>query len=252
MSNLTPINKIDFLSEVNDAVIFTKPYACIEVPQEYFDHKIAEYSGSTIILFGFFQINVYDEDPEDDPKIKPRKVFFKHTGVISTMPSSITERRDEETGEKIIVLHYRHGDKFIQSVLNRVDAKVATKMLDFMTLGYMPNVLDYEEVAKYWTDVSKHNGVSLDAMSLASIELIVSEIARDPKNYANTFRALLRSNPKTSHKSYKFINVKLIPRYTSVFASLTSGNARGNLISIISRKRQGEELDPSPVEQAIL
>lgn len=110
-----------------------------------------------------------------------------------------------------------------------------------MTLGYFPNVIDYDELAKYWADASAYNGVSLDAMSMTSIELIISEICRDNKNLARSFRHKLRDNPKVNHKDWKMINIKMLPKYSSVWASITAGDPRNNLISIISRMRNGEQ-----------
>ena len=122
-----------------------------------------------------------------------------------------------------------------------------------MTLGYLPNVFPYEDIADYWTQVNAFNGVKISSMSQASIELIVSEIARDPKDPSRTFRSKLKGFPKTNRYAWKLINIRQIPRYTSVFASITSGDPKGNLISIISRQRNnGNNQKESPVEDAIL
>lgn len=250
---LTKIDKtkIDFLKETEDkAVIFTCPHAEIDVPQDYFDKSIAEMIGKDVNMFGLFEIKVYDtEDPDEHDKF--RKIFYKHFGMVFCSPSSIVEKRDDN-GEKIMTLVFKQGDTFIKNTMIAVDTKVATKMLDLMTLGYLPPVFPYEEIAQYWTDVNTFNGVKIGSMSQASIELIVSEVARDPRDPSKTFRQKLRDDPKTDRLGWKLINIRQIPRYSSTFASISSGDPKGNLISNISRQRTGGTNKETPVEDSIL
>lgn len=244
-------DKIDFLQEMNDgSVQFTCERAEILFPDTFIDHKIAEIVGMDVIIFGLFEIKVYMTE-EDYVNNKPKHIFFKHIGKILTCPSAITDTRDANK-EKCILLSYKKGDSFIKNVNITVDSKVASILLDLMTLGYFPNVINYDDLATYWANASKYNGVSLDSMSMTSIELIVSEICRDPKNLARPFRHKLRENPKTDHKDWKMINIRLLPKYSSIWASITSGDPRNNLISIISRMRKGEGQKYSPVEDAAL
>ena len=252
-----PEKDINFLKELdNKSVVFTCPYAEIDIPQDYFDKGIAELIGKNVSLFGLFEIKVYEADPDevdkDVSKIKYKTYFFKHKGTILSCPHSIIEKRND-LGEKYQTLVFKKGDEFIRSTLIVVDSKVASKMLDLMTLGYLPNVFPYEDIADYWTQVNTFNGIKISSMSQASIELIVSEVARDPKDPSRTFRSKLKDFPKTNRYAWKLINIRQIPRYTSVFASITSGDPKGNLISIISRQRNnGNNQKESPVEDAIL
>ena len=48
------------------------------------------------------------------------------------------------------------------------------------------------------------------------------------------------------------LNTRMIPRYTSVWASLTSGDPKGNLTSMISKQRDGKVQKQTPLEDAIL
>ena len=244
-------DKIDFLKEMPDkSVIFTCPYAEIDVPQDYFDKSIADMIGKDVNMYGLFEIKVYDTEEPDEHDV-PRKIFFKHKGMVFCSPHSIEEKRDDN-GEKILTLTFKYGDVFIKNTTIAIDTKVANKMLDLMTLGYLPPVFPYEEIAKYWTDVNSFNGVSIGSMSQASIELIVSEVARDPRNPARTFRSKLRDDPKTNRLNWKLINIRQIPKYSSTFASISSGDPKGNLMSNIARVRQGETNKVTPVEDAIL
>lgn len=245
-------DKIDFLQQQKDgSVVFTCAKAEIEFPEKFIDHKIAEIVGKDVKILGLIEIKVYDTE-EDVEKNHARNVFFKHIGMIITCPSSITDVRHKGEDDKYINLTYKQGDAFIQNVNVTQDSKVASIVLDLMTSGYFPNVIPYDEIAQYWSDASAYNGVGLSAMSQSSIELIVSELCRDPKNLSRSFRHKIAEDPHTDKMRWKMINIKLLPRYSSVFSSITSGDARNNLISIVSRLRNGSQQIDSPVEDAIL
>lgn len=249
MSDKLEEKDIDFLKEEKDgSIVFTCDSAEICFPEEYIDHKIAEIVGKDVKIFGLLEIKAYDTEETK----KPRRVFFKHVGMIVTCPTSISDLRIKGDDNKYILLSYKKGDPFIKNKNITVDSNVASVMLNVMTLGYFPNVMPYEEIAHYWADVSSYNGVSLDAMSASSIELIVSDLMRNPRNMAKSFRTKLKEDPKTDRYSYKAINVRWLPKYTSVFASLTAGDPKGNITSMISKLRNGEQQLNSPVEDAIL
>lgn len=243
-------SSIDFLKVLEDrSCVFTCPYAEIRIPQDYFDHGISEVIGNKLETFCLFNIKVWKS--EDIDKEKPEEFFFKYRNKIVTSPNNIKTERDE-SGNKITVLCYNEGATFCESVDLKADKDVARRMLDLMTLGYLPNIISYEEIASYWTEVNVSNGVNLKSMSRTSIELIVSEMCRDPKDYSRAYRFRLRDEPNFNRKKWKLINIRQLPKYNSLFASLTSGDPRGNLVSMISRRRKGVEQKGSPVEDVIM
>ncbi len=253
MSKLVKFNEktdYQFLKEMPDGSIrFTCPRATIEYPSTWLDHNIASVTGSDVYIFALLEIKVYKDDAAIKAN-KPESYFFKHLTKILTSPSRISSGRDED-GEKTEILEYNEGDAFIKNKNIIIDSGVAECMLNLMTLGYFPNLIDYQDLASYWAKVSKFNDVGLDSMSMTSIELIVAELCRDSQNYARPFRHKLRENPKVDPKSWKIINIKYLPRYNSVFASLTAGDPKSNIVSICSRLRNGESQKTSPVEEAI-
>ena len=256
MKQLNKVKNINFLQETEDhAVIFTCDYAEIDVPQDYFDKRIAEMIGKDVNMFGLFEIKVYEagiDEDDIDERTPYKPYFFKHKGMVHCSPSVIKEKRDPSTGEKVLTLVFRHGDALIKNTVIAVNTEVASTMLDLMTLGYLPPVFPYEDIAQYWSDVNTFNGIKIGSMSQASIELIVSEVARDPKNPAKTFRSKLRDNPGTNRNGWKLINIREIPKYSSVFASIGAGDPKTSIISQIARQRDGESQKESPVEDAIL
>lgn len=251
LKKLAPTD-INFLKELKDgSVVFTCAKAEIEFPESFIDHKIAEIVGKDVRILGLIELKIYETE-EDIANNNAKHKFFKHEGMIVTCPSVITDVRHKGEDDKFICLTYKEGDAFIQNKNITQDSGVASTVLNLMTSGYFPNVINYDEIAQYWADASAYNGVSLSAMSQSSVELIISELCRDPKNLARSFRHKIAEDAKADRMKWKMINIMLLPRYTSVFSSITSGNARNNVISIVSRLRNGEEQVKSPVEDAIL
>lgn len=244
-----------YFEETKDGSIILKcAKAEFEFPEEFIDHSIAEIVGKDVNIFGLFEIKIYETE-EDVEKDTPKHLFFKHIGKILTCPSSINDIRHdigEDKNDKYVLLTFKTGDLFIKNKNIIVDSNVANTVLNVFTLGYFPNVLNYEELAKYWTEASAYNGVSLSSLSQRSIELIVSEICRDSSDLTRPFRYKLKDNPKTDHKAWKMINIRLLPKYSSVWSSLTSGDARNNLVSMVARLRNGGKQIESPLEDAIL
>lgn len=256
--NLTKMSdkEIDtYFEETKEGAIILKcAKAELEFPEEFIDHDIAEIVGKDISIFGLFEMKVYETE-EDVENNTPKHLFFKQIGRILTSPSSIADIRheiSEEKNDKYYLLSYKLGDQFIKNKNIIVDSNVANTVLNIFTLGYFPNVLNYEELAEYWVNASAYNGVSLSGLSQRSIELIISEICRDSSDLTRPFRYKLKDNPKTDHKSWKLINIRMLPKYASVFSSLTSGDARNNLVSMVSRLRNGGKQIESPLEDAIL
>jgi hypothetical protein len=182
----------------------------------------------------------------------PKKYFYKFKSRIRTVPSSIEEGKRDGNGEKQTVLHYNEGATFIVTVNLQKSIDVARQMLDIMTMGYLPSIIPYNEIAGYWTDVNIYNGVSLDTMSQTSIEMMVATLCRDPDDFSRPFRHRLRDDPKTGPYDWKILNIRRLPRYSDAWSSLISGDPRGNLVSIISRQREGKTHRESPIEKAVL
>jgi hypothetical protein len=247
---MTKVANPSFLEKLpNDSVIFTCPHAEIILPEDYFVHNIAEIVGKEVDMFGLFHIlvwNTFDIEAE-----KPKKYFYKFKSRIRSIPSSIEEGRGED-GNKQRTLHFNEGSTFISNINLQPNVDVARQMLDIMTLGYLPNIISYDEIAEYWTNVNLYNGISLDSMSQTSIEMMVASLCRDPKDLSRPFRYKLKEDPKTNLYDWKILNIRRLPRYSNTWASLISGDPRGNIVSVISREREGKGQLESPIEKAIL
>jgi hypothetical protein len=202
-------------------------------------------------MFGLFDILVWDNPDVDSTK--PHRYFYRFKSRIRSSPSSIEEKgRSAETGQKQTILHYNEGATFIASTNLQVDVQIARQMLDIMTLGYLPPNIEYDRIAEYWTDTNLFNGIGLDNISQTSIEMMVATLCRDKEDLSKPFRHRLRDKASTDKTGWKMINIRLLPRYSDLFASLISGNPRGNIVSVISQQKQGKQQKESPIEKAII
>jgi hypothetical protein len=245
------INNPDFLEKLEDSsVIFTCPHAEIILPQDYFDHGIAEIVGKEVDLFGLFNILVWKTADIDNEV--PKKYFYKFKSRIRTAPSSIEEAKRDASGRKQIGLHYNEGATFIVTTNLHATIDVARQMLDIMTNGYLPNIIPYEEIPAYWTDTNVYNKVSLATMSQTCIEMMVATICRDPDDMSRPFRHRLREDQNIGQNDWKILNIRRLPRYSDAWASLISGDPRGNIVSVISRQRAGKKQMESPIEKAVM
>lgn len=232
----------------NGERLFTCTHAEIKFPKEYYDHKIAEQIGNQISIFGLFDIYIWKT--AEWFKETPKKYFFKFKSKILTEPSAIKEEKID--GKPYVILMYNEGSRFIVSTDMQKDMEVAKQFLDIMTLGYLPNVIPYEDISQFWIDVNVYNGVKMSAVSRSMHDIMVAELCRDPDDLSRPFRARIQEDPDIDRTSWKMLGTRYLPRYVSTFASLTSGNPKQNLISVIANQRRGAEQIQSPIEEAIM
>jgi hypothetical protein len=241
--------ELDFIKILpTKEVIFAKPYGEIIIPESYITHHIAEIIGQEIEIFGLFSINIWDT--YDKEKSKPTKYNCTFPSKIRTIPSEIEEKKFEGDEEKSIIFKYTDGDTFIVSTAIQESPDVARQMIDIIFNGYIPNSIPYDKICDFWTKVNTFNGVKIPASS-SVLELVISEFCRNPNDLSQPFRLALKANTKTDFYSRKMINIRNIPKYSSTFASITSGNAGQGITSSIARKRSGKSDKDSPVEDAI-
>lgn len=246
---LEPNDGTSFLKQDGDMVVFTCPKAQICIPNEYLDKSIATINGSIVTTVALLQIAVWNDIDTDNTK--PEQFFFKYEGVIDTHPSSMSYDVDDN-GDKMLILEYRAGDPFIVNVnVQKTDVN-ANKILDLITYGYLPNVFSYDEIADYFVTTCRSNEVGLGGLGMIPVEMIISELCRDPNDLSKEFRYRLAKDPDFNERKWKIISADKVTQYSSTFASISSGNARGKMISIISKKKHDGFKDHySPLEDII-
>ena len=90
----------------------------------------------------------------------------------------------------------------------------------------------------YWNDCNAINKVNLKANNTI-LELIISELSRNPDNLDEPFRLALKKGMKMN--DYEMIKLVDLPRRTSSFAGVSSAYSKKGVTSAVSRKKQNDK-----------
>ena len=225
----------------DDRTLINCVYAEMIIPSLYITRGLSEVIGTENETFGGLHIYFYES--LEGNNLKSHKVLFKFPSVFRTRPSSIEYVKNEETGEKDLILKYMKNDVFIVSHILRKDANIPKKFIDILFKGYVP--YSYDEIIQYWNKCNSLNGVNL-GVSAFILELIVSELARNPENLNQPYR-LYKGN-----KPVKFINLASLPRYVSASAGLSSGDAKSGITNAVNiNKSDTLHNHKSPIEDSM-
>lgn len=231
-------------------IIFTGKYMEMYIPDFYFEGKLAEDFGSSLRVFGLFNIRVFDD------KGKPMKLeTFNIPTMIYTHPSEI-EKRDiqlVEGGENEVET-YRVAKFYKDSIImpNSIpqDASNVELFLSILTRGRVPKTIPYSQVLQVWQRNLDLNGVKLGVTSTI-LEIIISEIYRNKKKPEETFAKLIGKNPTTSEYAYRTANIREICARNSTFAALTFEDMDQMFTSSLNINRYNKQESDSPIEKII-
>ena len=245
---MSTLNMNDIFKKEDNALLLNWARAQIKLPASYFEHNISVLIGREIDTFGLFKIAVWEHDIEHE---KPLFIEFKFPSIVRTIPDRIYEERDGE--ELYYVLEYISGDKIIKSLLIAKNDEAPRVFIDLLFKGYIPDSIPYDEIYDIWTQCNSINEINF-AVSSVIMELVVSSFARDPHLLERPFRlALNDKNNKYTMYDRKMISSTTLPKISSSFAALSSGDPRQGITASIVRTRSGsaDEEVISPIEDAI-
>lgn len=168
---------ISNLKELEDSSVVTLVNCKIHIP-ERFTAKHLAVLGSEVFIFGFFPIIMNDE-------------YYAVNSTIAMMkinPSS-TERI-VVNGDPYYEFSFEAGDKIFGTTQLVVNDTLTYYMYDeFIAKGNIPWYMNYYDMAKMFDTAQLHAGVNLGGRSI--IELIISTIARNPKDITQLYRHVL-------------------------------------------------------------
>lgn len=201
------------------------------IPDNYFESKIAEILGSVVRLTGIFNYTIFDKSGKNNGL----KTFKLPTEFYSE-PSEITKIKDvslikEQKPADYTLLHYRKDDLIITQdpVQDVSNAEDFFKM--FLVTAKFPTTIPYDELYTYFSKNASLNGFSY-GVTEQLFGMMMSEICRDPKDESIPFRL---SGNKNMY-DYKPISVKMVPKYVSPYAAITSENWDQAVVSAILNK----------------
>lgn len=231
-------------------IVFNGSYMEMYIPNFYFEGKLAEDFGTSVRVFGLFNIRTFDE------KGKPLKLeTFNVPTMLYIHPSEI-EKRDiqliegnENDVETYRVAKFYRGNVIMQNSIPQ-DASNVELFLSILTAGKVPKTIPYGQVLQVWQRNLELNGVKLGVTSTI-LEIIISEIYRNKKKPEETFAKLIGRNPDTSEYAYRTANIREICARNSTFAALTFEDMDQMITSSININKYNKEESNSPIEKII-
>lgn len=231
-------------------IVFTGSYMEMYIPEFYFQGKLGEEFGNTLRVFGLFNLQTFG------PNEKPLKLeTFNIPTMIYIHPSEVEKRTfqlipgpDNEV-ETYYVAKFYTNDIIMQSNIPQ-DASNVELFLDILTKGKIPKTIPYSQILQVWQKNLQINGVKLGVTSTV-LEIIISEIYRNPKKPEETFAKLAGKNPNVSDYGYKTANIREICARNSTFAALTFEDFNQMLTSSLNINKYNKEESYSPIEKII-
>lgn len=233
-----------YINEIDNKVIFTGDGELIYyVPEKYFEINIAVINGEYVELMGIFPYCVFDENGKAGPlkQFKCPTIFTCIPTAISKSPKLHLEGTREEKAYRL--LHFSKGAELICSTKIPKDVTNVEKFVKLLTGANLPDNIPYNELYQYMIENAELNGFNYK-VSNQIIGMIISELCRDPKNLNRPFR-LTKMDDMTSYRS---INIKQVPKYTSVYTAITSENPDEAIAAAMINTGKGE----SPLEKVMM
>jgi hypothetical protein len=231
-------------------LVFNGSYMEMYIPEFYFEGKLGEDLGSSLRVFGLFNIRTFDD------KSKPLKLeTFNVPTMIYIHPSEVEKRKiqliegsDDEV-EAYRVAKFYKGNILMQNSIPQ-DASNVELFLKVLTSGKVPKTIPYGQVLQVWQKNLALNGVKLGVTSTV-LEIIISEIYRNKKKPEEKFAKLIGLKPNTSEYAYRAANIREICARNSTFAALTFEDMDQMITSSLNIAAYGKEESDSPIEKII-
>jgi len=173
--NAEAVNAV--LKETSDGGIVTTKPCKIQVPERYLNRQLASI-GAEVYILGIFAI-IVDQD-----------YAVSLTNAMMRINPASTETVEIEE-ENYLEFHFQAGDRVFDST-DLVQNNTLTYYIydEFVAKGRIPWFMNYFDMAKLFETAKEHAGMNLG--NPAVLELIISTIARDPKEITRLYRHAIK------------------------------------------------------------
>lgn len=233
-------------------VIVKAPFIRVKIPEDFFNHKIAELVGSEVHTIGVFHIEVYGLDDKEfdiDNLKNPHIILFKMPMQMILCPSNIDEMRDEDKN-LVTVLEFQERDTFIKSALFVRTWKTVSKVIDLLLKGFLPKELGYDQIMDFIDQCCIENKTNTQVANTIT-EILIAELCRDPNDLTKPFRIALKNNPNLKMTDKKFVKIDSLARMYNSFAAISSADPKQGITASINRTRYNEPQKASAIEEAL-
>ena len=213
------------------------------VPEKYYELSLAYSLGEYVNIMGVFAYCHFEKSGKAD-KLK----HFKCPTMIKCKPSKIEkvtsfQLQGSKSTQGYRFLYFMDGAELISELALQQNIENVEKFMNLVKGGNLPDYIPYNEIHEYLIANAKLNGFSY-RVSHQILGMIISEIYRDRKDLSKPFRY----TDMKDMTDYKAINMTKIPKYTSVYTSITSENPDEAIAGALINKGTGR----SPLERVMM
>jgi len=238
-----------FLKDDGENIVFIGHYMEIYIPETYFLTKLAEIEGTLVKTFGLLPCVVKDKNDKiilSETINIPTTIILHFKDIYRTKINLQLNNGDEP--ESYRVLKFYKDDILMSNVVQK-DSTNAELFINLMCQGKIKNV-PYDKILSIWQKNLELNDVNLGVPSVI-LELIISEIYRNPKNPNEKFSKLINKNPKESRLNYRASNIREICSRNSTFAALTFEDFDAMMTASLNMNKYNKVQVESPIEKVI-
>jgi len=238
-----------FFKDDGNNIVFTGHHMKVYVPESYFGIKLAEIEGSLLKVFGLLEYKVYDEKDRmiRQSTMNLPTMIVLHFNDIETTKETLYAVEGAEP-EVYRTLTYYKNDIIMSNVIQK-DSSNVELFVNLMTAGRIKNV-PYNKILNIWQRNLELNGIDLGVPS-SILEVIISEIYRNPKNPNEKFCKFITKNPKESQYYYRASNIREICSRNSTFSALTFEDFDSMLTASLNMNKYNKKQVESPIEKVI-
>jgi hypothetical protein len=233
-----------FAKRDGESIIFNEDGEFIfYVPEMYFDNGSAVIVGEFVNLLGILDYTIYDTKGKN---IGLKRFYFpscflsKPYTVDKVKAIKLTKTSEQQDYR---LLKYKKGDQIIVSTKVPQDIANVEQFFKLFLGGNLPTTIPYDKMQDYFIESMKLNGNKY-GVNLQEFGIIISEIARDPKDLSKPFRL----SKITDMAAYTAISIKMVPKYVSPHSAITSENWDEAVVTAILNEKEAN----SPLEKIFM
>jgi len=212
---------------------------------------IAYESGSSFNTLGIFYIRFFNNEEDSRDSIPLHTMIYPN--IIESYPSDATTSIYMTIGdaepEKYRVLKYYQGDALMEST-SRKSHTNCEMFMRLLSSARLPRSLTYDQVFTAWMDNYNINGMTPQVPAVV-LQMIVSEMYRNPNNPSEQFSKVVGKNLKADPKGYVPMTMNQVSAYSSVMSALSFERITEKVTSALIMSKNGVPQKKSPVERII-
>lgn len=245
----------NFLKQDGDALLFNKDDETFVfyVPQEYFDSvtknsAIAEWVGEYVSMLGCCNWTIIDKNGKPGP-IK----LFNFPTMFLCKPSGVEKVKNFKLDKNVkeadyTLLKFQKGDEIIHQInvpMSVENVEMFYKLL--VMTAKLPIGISYDDIWKVMLENGDLNGFSY-GINIQLINLLIATLCRNPNDLSEPYRYSDMKDPF----DYKLLSIKMIPKYISPYAAITSeGFDQSIAAAILMKDKSDKDIPDNPIEKIL-